>query len=200
MTTRPLFGVLMRPFPLQLLQRPVDVHRRQAGGVAELGLRNRHLEGLAVYQADGPEAHIDLAQDVRDPGVGIAATDIDHPLPKHRRIDERVPPEHIGDARVRTKEGPNHLMRDERHLAGNDCRQAVIHDLQVQALQVGDVAGDVEGHDLASAAGKELVAAGEPFEDRAALRRAVLVPDNIRVCFKVPYSDWQGGYGRPFII
>ena len=91
-------------------------------------------------------------------------------------------------------------MWDECHLAGHDCRQAVIHDLQVQALQVGDVARDVEGHDLASATGKELVAAGEAFEDRAALRRTVLIPDNVRVCFKIPYNDRQGGYGPPFII
>src|SRR5215213_4296233 len=76
-------------------------------------------------------------------------------------------------------------MGDERHLAGNDCCQAVIHDLEVEALQVGDVAGDVEGHDLASAARKEFVAAGEPFKDRAALQRAVLVPDDVRVCFKL---------------
>ena len=90
-------------------------------------------------------------------------------------------------------------MRNERHLAGNDRRQAVIHDLQMQALQVWDVPGDVKGHDLASATGKELVPAGEPFEDRAALRRSVLVADNIRICFKVAYSDRQGGYGLPFI-
>ena len=165
------------------------MHRRQAGGIAELGLRNRHLKGLSVYEADRPEAHIDLAQDVRDPGVGIATTDIDDPLPKHRRINERVPPEHVGDAWVRTKEGPNHLMRNERHLAGNDCRQAVIHDLQVQALQVGDVARDVEGQDLASAARKDLVPAGEPFQNRAALRWSVMVTDDISVCFKVPNSD-----------
>src|SRR5215207_3406285 len=134
----------------QLLQRPVDMDRREPGGVAELGLRNRHLERLSGYQADRPKAHINLAQDVRDASVGIAATDIDHPLSKHRRIDERVPPEHVGDARVRPKEGTNHLMGDERHLAGNDCCQTVIHHLEVEALQVGDVAGDVEGHDLAS--------------------------------------------------
>src|SRR5215207_4895181 len=117
----------------ELLERAVDMHRREAGGVAELGLRDGHLEGLAVYQADGPEAHIDLAHDVREPGVGIAATDIDHPLPKYRRVDERVAPEHIRDARVRTKEGPNRVMRDECHLARDDCREAVIHDLEVQA-------------------------------------------------------------------
>ena len=80
-------------------------------------------------------------------------------------------------------------MRDECHLARDDCREAVIHDLEVQALQIWDVAGDVEGHDLASAAGKELIAAGKPFEDRAALRRPVVVTDNVRVCFELPYSD-----------
>ena len=70
----------------EFLQRAVKLHRPQAGGIAELGLRNRHLKGLSLYEPDRPEAHINLAQDVRDPGVGIAATDIDDPLPKHRRI------------------------------------------------------------------------------------------------------------------
>ena len=67
--------------------------RRQAGRVAELGLRDRQLVSLPVHQADGPEAHIDFAQDVRDPGVSIAPADIDDPLPKHRRIDERLAPD-----------------------------------------------------------------------------------------------------------
>ena len=67
------------------------------------------------------------------------------------------------------KEGANRLVRNERHLGRNDCRQAVIHDLQVQALEVEDVTWNVERHDLASAAGQDLVPAGEPFQDRAAL-------------------------------
>ena len=54
-------------------------------------------------------------------------------------------------------------------------------------------------HDLAFAAGKELVPAGKAFQDRAALRRPVLVTDNIRVCFEVPYSDGQGDDGPPFL-
>ena len=61
------------------------------------------------------------ARRARSGREGVAATDIDHPLPKHRRINERIPPEHVGNAWVRAKEGPNHLMRDECHLAGNDC-------------------------------------------------------------------------------
>jgi hypothetical protein len=150
-------------------------------------LRNRHLKRLSFYEPDRPEAHINLAQDVRDPGVGIATTDIDDPLPKHRRIDERVPPEHVRYAWVRAKEGPNHLMRDERHLATTVARPRSM----ISNLEVGDVARDVKRHDLPSAARKELVAAGEPFENGAALRRAVLVTDDVRVCFKVP-KDWRG--------
>src|SRR5215217_9008586 len=101
---------------------------------------------------------------------------------------------------MRAYEGANRLVRNERHLGGNDCRQAVIHDLQVQALEVRDVARDVEGHDLASAARKDLVPAGEPFQDRAALGWSVMVTDDIRVCFKLPYHDRQGGDGPPFLV
>ena len=48
--------------------------------------------------------------------------------------------------------------------------------------------------------GKDLVAAGEPFQDRAALRWSVMVTDDIRVCFKLPYRDRQSGDGPPFIV
>jgi hypothetical protein len=110
------------PVAPQLLQRSVYVDCREAGGVAELGLRDRQLVSLPAHQADGPEAHIDFTKDVRDPGVSIASADIDDPLPKHRRIDERLAPEHVGNARMRAKERANRLVRNERHLGGNDCR------------------------------------------------------------------------------
>ena len=74
---------------------------REAGSVGELGLRDRQLVSLPAHQADGPKAHIDFTKDVRDPGISIAAADIDDPFPKHRRIDERLAPEDVGDARMR---------------------------------------------------------------------------------------------------
>src|SRR5829696_10366286 len=50
------------------LQGSIHMNGGEPGGVAEFGLRDRHLKGLAVYQADRPETHIDLAEDVRDTG------------------------------------------------------------------------------------------------------------------------------------
>ena len=44
----------------ELLQRSVYMDRRQAGGIAELGLRDRQLVSLPVHKGDGPEAHIDF--------------------------------------------------------------------------------------------------------------------------------------------
>src|SRR5215204_3948983 len=57
----------------ELLQRSIYMDCREAGGVGELGLRDRQLVSLPLHQADCPEAHIDLTKDVRDPGISIAA-------------------------------------------------------------------------------------------------------------------------------
>ena len=118
----PAFRRCDEPVAPQLLQRSVYMNRREAGGVAELGLRDRQLVSLPVHQADGLEAHIDFTKDVRNPGVSIAAADIDHPLPKHGRIDERLAPEHVGDARMRAKERPNRLVSPGASSGGRGCR------------------------------------------------------------------------------
>src|SRR5215204_1532229 len=130
---------------------------------------------------------------MRDPSIGLAATDVDDPLAEYRSIDERVAPEDVGDARMGAQEGPNRLVRNERHLAGDDRPQAVVHDLEVEALQVRNVAGNVEGDDLASTAGKELVAAGEAFKDRAALRGPVLIAKDVVVRPEISDRDRQRG-------
>jgi hypothetical protein len=61
--------------------------------------------------------------------------------------------------------------------------------LEVEALQVRNVAGNVEGNDLASTAGKDLVAAGEPFKDRAALRWPVLIAKDVLVRSEIADRD-----------
>src|SRR4051794_21089513 len=148
---------------------------------------------LARSPGRRPETHIHLAQKTGDPPIGFTAADADDPLTKNGGIDERVAPEHVGDARMRAKEGPNRLVRNERHLAGDDRRQAVVHGLEVEALQVRNVAGNVEGNDLASTAGKDLVAAGEPLKDRAALRWPVLIAKDVLVRSEIADRDRQRG-------
>src|SRR5829696_3479576 len=85
MTTRPPFGVVTSPLPLSScsvrLTCTVDMPV-----ASELGLGDRQLVSLPIHQADGLEAHIDFAQDVRDPGVSIA--------PAGRRFPNLAPPKH----------------------------------------------------------------------------------------------------------
>ena len=53
--------------------------------------------------------------------------------------------------------------------------------LQVQALQVRHVAGDMQGHDLTLALGSQLVDAGVALHQQAALRRAVADPYDVLI-------------------
>ena len=87
---------------------------------------------------------------------------------------------------MRADEGANRLVRDERDLARDARRQRVVHDLDVEALQIGDVAGDME-EDLPLSAGQDLVAAREAFDDDAALRRPVLLAHDVLVRLEVPH-------------
>src|SRR3954469_22632746 len=134
---------------------------------------------------------------MRYPSVGFATTDVDDPLPKHGGVDERFPPEHIGDARMLPKEGPNDLVRDEGHLAGNDRHQIVVHDFEVDALEVGNIAGNMERDDLAPTFGKDLVTASETFKDYAALRWAVLITKDVLFRLEITNRDRQRGDGLP---
>ena len=54
----------------------------------------------------------------------------------------------------------------------------MIHGLEVKALQVRNVTRDVEGEYLPFAGGRERIAAGEAFDDEAALRWSITFVDN----------------------
>src|SRR5215207_10592196 len=122
------------PVAPELLQGAVDVDRRHSRRVPKLRLRHRHEVRLSVRQPDGSQAHEDLTEDVCDPAVSLATTDVDDPLPKHGRVDQRFPPKHIRDAWVGPKEEPNCLVRNEGDLAGNDRPEVMVHDLEMKAL------------------------------------------------------------------
>ena len=78
-------------------------------------------------------------------------------------------------------QGAQIVMLDEGQLARDQRAQAVIHHRQVQALEVGDVAADVERQDLALALGREVVAAGEALDDQAAFGGGVALADDVLV-------------------
>jgi hypothetical protein len=58
----------------------------------------------------------------------------------------------------------------------------VVHLAQQKALKVHHIARDLERHDLPPAAGQELVAADEAFQDHPAVAGAVAFGNNVLVC------------------
>src|SRR3712207_7489945 len=57
------YTTLFRSAP-QLLEGAVDVHREHPRGVGEFGLSDRQRKGPAVHEADSPESHVQLAQEI----------------------------------------------------------------------------------------------------------------------------------------
>src|SRR5947209_4407778 len=72
-------------------------------------------------------------------------------------------------------------MRDERSAARDEGPETVVHHLQVEALQVEDVAGDVQRQDLPLAVWQHLVAAEESLDDETALARPVAFAQDIHI-------------------
>src|SRR5215208_5533351 len=165
----------------QLLKHAVDMHRREPKRVPKLRLRDGHLASVSVRKAHRPELHHHLAQELGDPAVSLAPADPDHPRPEYGRIDQRVAPEGVADAWKAPDEIANVLMADEPDLAWRDRAQAVVQGRKVQALQVGDVARDVKGHDLALAGQGHLVAADKALKDEAAPGRAIALTHDVLV-------------------
>src|SRR5215217_1298625 len=103
-------------------------------------------------------------------GLGIPSSEAKQPLPKDGCVNEGVAPEKIAQARVATGECRQVLVRDESHRAGGDGAHAVVHRLQMQALEVRDVTRNVEAEDLALALCGNLEAADKALQHEAASR------------------------------
>src|SRR5829696_3109858 len=63
--------VLMRPSCLNSCKVRFTCTVESPERVAELGLGERHPEGMAVHEADGAELRVQLAEQMRDAGVGL---------------------------------------------------------------------------------------------------------------------------------
>src|SRR4051812_3881872 len=114
------------------------------------------------------QAREHLAQQMRNPGLRLPATEVQHPFPEYRGVDEAPAPESAIDPRELVAELAQRLMRDERDLTKADRHQTGIQTLEMQALKVGHVTGDMEAQDLPAARASELEPTGCAIEDHAA--------------------------------
>jgi hypothetical protein len=65
------------------LNGPVDVYRREPGGVAELLLRQRPIDRVARRNRPGCLTHSEFAEKVRDALACVAATDASTSVSRH---------------------------------------------------------------------------------------------------------------------
>src|SRR3569833_1689519 len=73
------------------------------------------------------------------------------------------------------------IMRDKTKAALRKRRQIVIHDVQVQALEVGNFSWKMEGDNLPLPILRKLGPEREALNDQAAFRRAIAVASDSRV-------------------
>src|SRR5687768_14072179 len=106
---------LDQPFAAQLLERPVDVNRRQAERVTEVSLRERELARVSVRKSDRLQAKEHLAEEVRQVPARRALTEADNPRAENGGVDERVPPKQVAGLGRAANELADGVVRDECH-------------------------------------------------------------------------------------
>src|SRR4051794_24841866 len=136
------------------------MHGRKTERIPEFRLGQRERITITVGQAHGLEAHVQLTQEMGHPPVSLAPTQIEDPLPEHRRIDQGLAPERVANTRTAPDKIANGLVWDEHHLGCAKRAEAVVHHVEMETLKVGHVARNVERENLSLAVLGLLVAVG----------------------------------------
>jgi hypothetical protein len=89
-------------------------------------------------------------------------------------------------------------MGDDRNPACGERPDGMVHCPQEEALQVAEVAGDLEGHDLPPAIRQEFVGAGIAGEDQLAVGRMIAIAHEVLV--RAEASDPCGGSRKPLSL
>src|SRR5215217_3766898 len=132
-----------------------------------------------VSRVRGLQAHVELTQEVGHAPVSLAPTQVQDPLPEHGCVDQGIAPERIANARAAAYKIAHGLVRDEHRLARGQCAETMVHHVDVQTLQIGNVARDVEREYLTLAVVGQLVAVSKAVEDQAALMGAVALAHEV---------------------
>lgn len=121
-----------------------------------------------------------------DAARGGSPADTDHPFTEDRSVDQRLPPERLGDPIGRACDGANGIMGNEAHLGRRQCPQAVVHLLDVERMQIRNIAGNMQRKDLTLAIPDNLVSADQAFDDEATLLSPLAFTDDILMAIKLP--------------
>jgi hypothetical protein len=109
----------------------------------------------------------------------VLCTHSNHPLPEDRRVNERVTPQNISKTRKAPDQFSHPIVLDKSHRTLHYRCQIVIHRSEMEALKIGDVAGNVKCEYLTLPTIHDLVALKPSFEDEAALGWLIPLADHI---------------------
>ena len=129
----------------------------------------------------------------------IAAPHSDHPLPEDRSVDQGIAPKYVAEVGKVSREISGAVMRNESDRALHQRAEIVVHRLQMQALQVGNVAVYVERENLPRASFQYLVATEPAVEHEAALAWAVSFAGDVVVGPHLADGDWKRENRRRFL-
>ncbi|MCP1834021.1 hypothetical protein ACVIHH_001299 [Bradyrhizobium sp. USDA 4518] len=162
----------------QFLQRAVDVDRRKSETISKIGLRNREVEITVARSTDSPQSTMNFGEKVGHTLVRGPAADIDDPFPKNRRVNERFAPKRTCHIRALLTQGLDRFMRDEAKRAGCQRREIVVHDVEVEALQIRYFAGNVQREDLPLAVLRDFCTVRKSFGEKATFLWPAAIGDN----------------------
>ncbi len=133
-----------KPLFPQILKHPVDMHGRDAEAIGQLYLRNRKLKSAVSGPAYSLEAPEKLNKEVRHSGSRRSAPDIDDPFPEDCRVDQCFPPKRRSHVRALSVQLPQSIMRNEAELTRRERYEIMVHDLEVEALEIGNLTGNMQ--------------------------------------------------------
>ena len=117
-----------------------------------------------------------------------------------RSVDQGIAPKDVAEVGKVSREISGAVMRNESDRALHQRAEIVVHRLQMQALQVGNVAVYVERENLPRASFQYLVATSRTVEHEAALAsRAVSFAGDVVVGPHLADGDWKRENRRRFL-
>jgi hypothetical protein len=96
-------------------------------------------------------------------------------------VDQRVQPQQASKMQMIVRDLPQVLVGKQATPARRERHDAVIHLLLQEAVEVDEIAWNVNGRDLALSVAEQLVAGGKALKQKDALARAVSLPHHILV-------------------
>ena len=122
----------------------VDDHPVVRGGLVGWLAAQPDLD-VVGEASDGLEAEKKLADEMGHVGRGREAPHGGQPLPMDRPVDERVEPEQPGEMGMLVRDLLERWVRNGGDAAGGKRQDPVIHGFQQEAVQIDEVACDMEG-------------------------------------------------------